>query len=70
MPAPVRPLPRLLQLMREQGTTPRVAARVIGRSESYLRKRLKADSYLLDLPIEELDLLAGFHGVPVSELGG
>lgn len=45
-------------------------ASVIGRSEGYLRKRLDADSYLLDLPVEELATLARFFGVPASELGG
>ncbi|HET9510001.1 MAG TPA: hypothetical protein VFO80_02530 [Sphingomonas sp.] len=70
MSAPIRPLPRLLQLMREQGTTTRTAAGVIGRSETYLRKRLTADTYLLDLPIDEIALLAGFFGVRPEELGG
>lgn len=70
MSAPIRPLPRLLQLMREQGVTTKTAARVIGRSETYLRRRLKADTYLLDLPIDEVERLAGFFGVPARELGG
>lgn len=35
-----------------------------------MRKRYQADSYVLDLPIDELDKLAAFFGVPVRELGG
>ncbi|MFD1786962.1 hypothetical protein ACFSC3_05190 [Sphingomonas floccifaciens] len=70
MSAPIRPLPRLLQLMREQGATTKTTAKIIGRSETYLRRRLKADTYLLDLPIDEIDRLAGFFGVQARELGG
>lgn len=70
MAAPIRPLPRLRQLMRDQNVSPAAAARFIGRSESYLRKRLDADTYLLDLPIEEITKLARFLGVPAAELGG
>ena len=70
MAAPLHPLPRLHQLARANSTSVKVLAGVIGRSESYMRRRFTADTYLLDLPIEELTLLAAFYGVPVSELGG
>lgn len=70
MAAPLHPLPRLQQLAREHRHTVKVLAGVIGRSESYMRRRITADTYLLDLPIEELTLLADFYGVSVEELGG
>lgn len=70
MAAPIRPLPRLKQAMRDQRVSVKAAARIIGRSEGYLSKRLKADTYLLDLPIEEVTKLARFLGVPPAELGG
>lgn len=70
MAAPIRPLPRLLELMRDRRVTVKEAARIIGRSDSYLRKRLSADTYLLDLPIEEVTRLARYLGVPPGELGG
>lgn len=70
MAAPIHPLPRLKQLAREQGTSVRTMAKVIGRSEGYVRRRLDADTYILDLRGEELILLAAFFGVPVRELGG
>ncbi|MCP3731990.1 hypothetical protein M9978_16315 [Sphingomonas sp. MG17] len=56
--------------MRDNRVSVKAAAGIIGRSESYLSKRLKADTYLLDLPIEEITRLARFLGVPPSELGG
>ncbi|SOB81170.1 hypothetical protein SAMN06297144_1434 [Sphingomonas guangdongensis] len=70
MTAPLRPLPRLKQLAREINVTVPTLARVIGRSETYFRKRWNADTYLLDLPGEEIETLARFFGVPASELGG
>jgi hypothetical protein len=69
MAAPIRPLPRLLKAMNERQVSVRTAARVIGRSEGYLSKRLKADTYLLDLPVEEATRLGRFLGVPLAELG-
>lgn len=70
MARPLHPLPRLRQLATEQEISVSTLAGVISRSESYMRKRYQADSYLLDLPIDELDKLAAFFGVPVRELGG
>lgn len=70
MAAPVRPLPRLKQLMEERGVSARAAAGIIRRSEGYLRRRLDADTYLLDLPLEEIVKLARYFGVPAHELGG
>lgn len=43
---------------------------MVGRSESYLRKRLGADTFIFDLPVEEITVMAGFFGGPVRELGG
>lgn len=56
--------------MREQCVTVNAAAKVIRRSTPYLQKRLTTETYLLDLPVEEIDRLARFFGVPPAELGG
>ena len=70
MAAPIAPLPRLKQLMREGDVSVLMAARAIGRSDGYLRRRLDAHTHDLDLTGEELVKLAAFFNVDVRELDG
>ncbi len=70
MAAPVRPVPRLLDLCKRDGISIPTLARVIGRSEGYMRRRLDGSTYLLDVRRSEREVLAGFFAVPIAELGG
>lgn len=70
MAAPIRPVPRLLELCRRDDVSIPTLARVIGRSEGYLRRRTDGSTYALDVRRDERERLAGFFGVPVRELGG
>jgi len=70
MAAPLHPARRLLDLCRRDGVSLPTLARVIGRSEGYLRRRLDGSTYLLDVRREEREVMAGFFAVPIAELGG
>ncbi len=69
MAAPIRPAERLMQLARQHGNSLPCLARVTGRSEGYLRRRIR-DGYALDLRPDERAKLSRFFGVPLRELGG
>ncbi|MES2339618.1 MAG: helix-turn-helix transcriptional regulator [Pseudomonadota bacterium] len=69
MAAPIHPAARLMQLARENGTSVTCLARVIGRSEGYLRRRIRG-GYALDIRPDERSKLSRFFGVPLRELGG
>lgn len=70
MAAPVHPVRRLIDLCKRDGISIPTLARVIGRSEGYLRRRLDGSTYILDVRREEREVLAGFFGVSIAELGG
>lgn len=70
MAAPAYPARRLLDLCKRDGVSIPTLARVIGRSDGYLYRRLDGSTHALDVRADERKVLAGFFDVPVRELGG
>lgn len=71
MAAPIYPGRRLVDLARQHRNSIPTLARVIGRSDSYLRTRLRdGGGFRLDIRQTEREALARFFGVSVRELGG
>ncbi|MBM3927844.1 MAG: hypothetical protein FJ335_05210 [Sphingomonadales bacterium] len=70
MAAPSHPVPRLLDLCQRDGISIPTLERVIGRGRGYLARRLDGSTYLLNIRRDEREILAGFFGVPIAELGG